>query len=128
MLIVGSVLVQLLVFTLQCLMSLESFQNAFVSCNKTFFTRPNQFICAISVFCHAAMINNVHCMIFCLLNRKNNLFIEQFVTANLQPKTNGRKYVRKPDIVNKQKPDNIKWHKQWQYVKNDCPDDDKRVC
>ena len=44
-------------------------------------------------------------MIFCLLNRKNNLFIEQFVTVNLQRKSNWRKYVRKPDVVNKQKPE-----------------------
>ena len=33
------------------------------------------------------------------------MFIEQFVTVNLQPKSNWRKYVRKPDVVNKQKPE-----------------------
>ena len=63
------------------------FPKAFVSRIKTFLTRPNQFICAIGIFCHATMINKVHCIIVHLLNRKNNLFIEKFVTANLQPKS-----------------------------------------
>lgn len=41
------------------------------------------------------MINKVHCMIFCLQDRKNNLLIKQFVMANLQLKNNREKWVKK---------------------------------
>ena len=34
-------------------------------------------------------------MIFCLQDRKNNLFIEEFVMANLQLKNNREKWVKK---------------------------------
>ena len=62
-------------------------------------------------------------MIFYWLNRKNNLFIEQCVTANLQPKSNKAKQVIKQYVVNNfLTTDNRNRQKQLQNARKNCAD------